>query len=393
MRVLFVASELQGSATYRYRNENIARCLRRAGHDSEVVYVGQSRVRVDADIVVLHRVCAVPEGLAFARAARAIGAALVYSTDDTVYDAESFPDYGEPWDAIRAFAPLHAEMLAEADAVLTSTDYLADDVSRIFGPEKPVFTVRNFLSEELLHLSEAAARRRQGSRNESVVIFGYMSGSATHNVDISVATAALHEILISREKTRLLLVGPLRVDNVLANLEQVGKVIRVPFVPWQKLPETIATTDVNLSPLNVNHRFVRGKSEIKFLEAAAAGVPTIATATEGLTEAVPADAIAFCRDRADGFGNNDNLDWLGNLERLLDPDVRRDLAERAYGHTLEHGTEEAQSERVAATFERIAALPRQTRGDTKRNTGPVRVNFPFAPPKYLAKAILRGWKR
>ncbi|MBC8139518.1 MAG: glycosyltransferase [Fibrella sp.] len=392
MRVLFVASELQGSATYRYRSENLARCLRRAGHTAEVVYVGQSRVRLDADVVVLHRICAVPEGIAFARAARKIGAVLVYSTDDTVYDAESFPDYGEPWGAIRAFAPLHAEMLAEADAVLVSTDYLARDISRIFGPEKPVFTVRNFLSEELLRLSETAARQ-QAEKDGSVVTFGYMSGSATHNVDISVATPALQEILLSREKTRLLLVGPLLVDSVLSRFERVGKVIRAPFVPWQKLPGIIAMTDVNLSPLNLNHRFVRGKSEIKFLEAAAAGVPTIATATEGFTESVPGDAISYSRDAVDGYGNNDSMDWFANMERLLDPDARRDLADRAYLHTLTHGTEETQSSHVAATFERVAALPRKGRGDTQENTGQVWVNFPFAPPKYLAKAILRRMKQ
>ncbi|MBC7805539.1 MAG: glycosyltransferase [Akkermansiaceae bacterium] len=392
MRVLFVASEQEGSATFRYRSENLARCLRRSGHIANVVYVGQSRVRVDADVVVLHRVCAVPEGLAFARAAREIGAMLVYSTDDTVYDAQSFPDYGEPWGTIRAYAPRHAEMLAEADAVLASTDYLARDISRMFGPEKPTFTVRNFLSEELLRLSETAGRQQRG-KDKGVVTFGYMSGSATHNVDISVATPALYEILLSREKVRLLLVGPLLVDSALGNFERFGKVVRAPFVSWQKLPEIIAATDVNLSPLNLNHRFVRGKSEIKFLEAAAAGVPTIATATEGFTEAVPPDAIAYSRDAADGYGTNDNLDWFSNLERLLDPDARRDLAERAYLHTLTHGTEEAQSAHVGATFERIAALPRKGRGDTTQNTGRVWVNFPFAPPKYLAKAILRATKR
>jgi glycosyltransferase involved in cell wall biosynthesis len=392
MRVLFVASELEGAATYRYRNENIARCLRRAGHTADVVYVGQSRVRVEADVVVLHRICAVPEGMAFANAARKIGAALVYSTDDTVYDASSFPDYGEPWGAIRGFAPLHAEMLAEADAVLTSTEYLARDVSRIFGPEKPVFTVRNFLSEELLRLSENAERKQTG-KDKNFVTFGYMSGSATHNIDIAVAAPALYEILMSREKTRLLIVGPLLVDSTLERFERVGKLIRAPFVPWQKLPEIIATTDVNLSPLNLNHRFVRAKSEIKFLEAAAAGVPTVATATESFMEAVPGDAISYTRDATDCLGNNDSLDWFGSMERLLDPDARRELAERAYRHTLTHAIEDVQSAHVAATFEQIADLLRRGRGDVARNTGSAWVNFPFAPPKYLAKAVLRGLKR
>ncbi len=393
MRVLFVTSELPGTATYRYRSENLARCLRGHGHDAEISYVGQSRVRVDADVVVLHRVCAVPEGLAFARAAREVGAVLVYSTDDTVYDAESFPDYGEPWGAIRAFAPLHARMIADADAVLVSTEYLGSDITRVFGPDKPVFTVRNFLSTELLELSEAAQRRRAG-RDDGMVTFGYMSGSATHNVDISVATPALYELLLTREKARLLIVGPLIVDSEIAGFERYGKVVRVPFVPWRDLPEIIASTDVNLSPLNVRHRFTRAKSEIKFLEAAAAGVPTVATMTEGFGEAVPGTAIAYCRDIVSLGGGNDNSGWYDNLEALLEPDARRALADRAYEQMLASGTQEAQSPHVVATFERIAALQSGGAGDERgaaleRGAGGVRVNYPFAPPKYLAKAILR----
>lgn len=391
MKVLFVASELPGSATYRYRNENLARCLRRVGHSVEVAYVGQSRVRVDADVVVLHRICDVPEGVAFARAAREVGAALVYSTDDTVYDADSFPEYGEPWGAIRAFAPRHARMLAEADAVLTSTEYLAADISRLFGPDKPVFMIRNFLSQELLEISESAGREQTG-KDTGVVTFAYLSGSATHNTDISVATPALCELLISREKVRLLIVGPLLLDSALEGFARYGKLVRVPFVPWRKLPEILATVDVNLSPLNLNHRFVRAKSEIKFLEAAAAGVPTVATATEGLTEAVPGDAVAYARDTLDIPGESRH-GWLENLERLLDPAARRDLADRAYGHALTRGTEEVQTANVAATFEKIAAVARKSRGDASQNAGHAWVNFPFAPPKYLAKAILRSLKQ
>lgn len=380
MRVLFVASEPEGSATYRYRSENLARCLCRAGHEAEMVYVGDSRVRVEADVVVLHRVCTVPEGLAFARAARKIGAVLVYSTDDTVFDAGSFPESGDPWDAIRAFAPRHAEMIAEADAVLSSTDYIAAQIRRIFGADKPVFTVRNFLSGELLALSEAAERKREPG---DFVTFGYMSGSATHNADFAVVAPALYELLTTHENTRLLVAGTLQLDNRFLRLERVDKLLRVPFTPWRDLPEIVAQTSVNLSPLNLRCSFVRGKSEIKFLEAAAAGVPTVATATEGFIESVPADAVSYCTD---------NQNWLDSLQDLLDPDTRRAQADRAYAHTLTHGTEEVNAAHVAETFQAIAALPRQNKGgkgNGEHTTSAVWVNTPFAPPKYLAKAILR----
>lgn len=379
MRVLFVASEVAGTATYRYRSENLARCLRRAGHEAEVVYVGQSRVKVDADVVVLHRICMVPEGIAFARAVRKTGGVLVYSTDDTVFSAESFPSYGEPWGRIRAFAPSHAEMLVEADAVLVSTEHLKNEVTRTFGPDKPVFTVRNFLANDLLQLSEQAARTAPPKDGKTITL-GYMSGTATHNRDIPVASGALNELLTTRDHLRLLLVGPLALESDLARIEQYGKITRAPFVPWNKLPEVIAQTDINLAPLNLNFSFVRSKSEIKFLEAAAAGVPTIATATEGFTEAVSPNAITYCRD---------NQHWQRNLEWLLDPDYRHEQVARAYEHVVTKGCEEAVWQLVADTFALIAAVPRKGNGDTAIRDRNVWVNYPFAPPKYLAKAVLR----
>ena len=380
MRVLFVASEPPETATYRYRSENLARCLRRAGHNAEVVYVGDSRVRVAADVVVLHRVCTVPEGLAFVRAARATGAVLVYSADDSVFDADSFPSDGEPWTAIRAFAPRHAAMVAEADAVLTSTEYLAGRVGRLFGAHKPVFTVRNFLGDELLRLSETAG----GSGHDAqFVTLGYLSGSATHNADFAVIARDVREVLMSHDNTRLLLVGTVEISSHFEELAQFGKLIRVPFTPWRDLPRLLTRTDINLSPLDLRHGFVRGKSEIKCLEAAVAGVPTIATATEGYTESVPPDAVAYCHD---------NRGWRDTLESLLDENARRALSERAYIHTLTHGTEEAQTAHVARVFEAIAALSRPGNGDTERGGAGAWVNYPFAPAKYLAKAILRRLK-
>ena len=145
----------------------------------------------------------------------------------------------------------------------------------------------------------------------------------------------LSDLLYSREKARLLIVGPLTLEGPLATLAEHNKVFHHPFVPWTDLPAIIARIDINLAPLEIKHRFVRAKSEIKYLEAAAVGVPTIASPTEGFAEAVPEDAIAFCPQ---------NTNWKENLERLYDDaEYRKGLADRAYLHTLNHGT--ARSER------------------------------------------------
>jgi glycosyltransferase involved in cell wall biosynthesis len=51
------------------------------------------------------------------------------------------------------------------------------------------------------------------------------------------------------------------------------------FVPLDQLPNEIAQFDVNLAPLEVGNPFCEAKSELKYFEAALAGVPTIASPT------------------------------------------------------------------------------------------------------------------
>lgn len=377
MHVLFVAAEPPPSATYRYRSENIAAALHRSGHTTEVVHVGQSRVRVRGDVVVLHRISAVPEGVAFARAARDAGAALVYSTDDAVFDADAFPPGGEPWARIRWFAPLHAAMLCEADAVLVSTDYLAREATRLFGKVKSVFTVRNFLAPALLALSERAAKEKQPA---DTVTFGYFSGTATHASDFALVAEPLAELLYAREKARLLVVGHLALGGALKRLQEHGKVTQIPFVPHARLPGLLASVDINLAPLDLRYSFARGKSEIKFLEAAAAGVPTIATRADGFAEGAPESACAY-------FG--DETAVSDDLARIFDDAPRRSaLADAAYAYVLRAGTEEAHAEHTAETFARIGALPTKSRREDARADG-VWVNFPFAPMKYVVKGVQR----
>ena len=78
--------------------------------------------------------------------------------------------------------------------------------------------------------------------------------------------------------------GTVALPSPLRRFEESGQVRRHPYVSWRELPGLIAQVDINLAPLDLTRMFNHAKSEIKFLEAAAVGVPTIAARSAALLE-------------------------------------------------------------------------------------------------------------
>lgn len=380
-RVLFVANDPPGAAVYRYRCENLADVLRACGWQADVASVGDGQIRVDHDVVVLHRICAVAEGRALARAARACGATLVYGADDLVFEAEAFTDPGDA--RKRRFAPLHAAMARDADAVLVSTEFLAGQVRAAFGGDKPVVVARNFLSPELERLSKTA-RDQRGKPTEAsdAVTIGYGSGTPTHDADLASIALPLADVLHAHPNAILTLIGPVAPPPPIATA--LGdRLRRLPFVDWKALPDTLARLDINLAPLDLTRRFNQAKSEIKMLEAGAVGIPTIASASAGFREALTPDPMA-------GLLAETPDDWRRLLKSLVtDAEARADAGCRAHAFARRYATADAQRAPLDAIFRQLAALPRQRPGQPVATV--VRRN-PLTP-KNIARRALQLLKR
>lgn len=381
LRILFVSGTPPGSATCRYRCEHFAQALRRRGTEVDVVYIGQPRVRVAHDIVVLYRVCATTEGRNFARAARACGAVLVYSTDDLVFDAQDAP--AEMGDRFRAVAPLHRAMLSDADIAIASTEYLADRM-RQAAPETPVVTLRNFLGEDLIEFSETAALKGSEARKSERVTFGYFSGTPTHDADLAVIAEPLCKVLKNHPSTELLLVGPVQIPASLGEQDKTGQIRRLPLVPWQTLPQLMIEQGVavNLAPLDITSLFCHAKSEVKFLEAGILGIPTIASSAKGFGEAIPnAGGNEGC------FLAADSSDWERWLNLLgHNRSVTAGAGVRAYDFVRVLGRTETNADRIFDFFQSIACRYQPETTSSRRETV---VNWPFSPRYALKSALER----
>ena len=342
MRILFVYPSQADDATNRYRCVHLCEALVAAGHTAEHVSAGQDAVRVAHEIVVLHRMPWGGPGSAFAAAARCIGARVVYSADDLIFDLEHarhtgtlFPDDPLRYRHSKREAEANLQTLQNADATLFSTKFLTQFASLHkvaprgypeHGAAAEGELIRNFLGTELLALSQSARERREAFlklRQDDRVTLGYLSGSPTHDADLADIALPLAAALERFPQARFLVVGMVALPEPLRRFEQNGRVRRHPYVPWRELPGLIAQVDINLAPLDLTRPFNHAKSEIKFLEAAAVGVPTIAGRSAALLET---EGAHLC---------GTDCEWTEALASWLSAPEKRHAAAEAALATLE----------------------------------------------------------
>ena len=305
-RVLFLTG--MDGAPLRYRAWNLIERLERAGLRGDVLY--HSDVRAGpaasaADVLVLYRAPFSESVARVVAAARARGVLVLFSSDDMVFRTDDLAgapalDHPDPRvvDGYRQSVEGHERCLAASDAFLGSTPELVDAAA---GSGRPGYCLANGLSDRLSALSKRAQRREWSGGGP--VRLGFFSGTDTHDADLGMIAPALEEVLERLSDTSLVLAGPVLTPPA---LERFGaRVQRWPFMAWNELPARLASLDVNLAPLDTARPFNLGKSEVKWIEAAAVGVPTVASDAPAFTRASRAGRAAMLcgstRDWRDGL--------------------------------------------------------------------------------------------
>lgn len=298
--------------TRRYRSLHLYEQLRLAGVDCALSHLMDPRLPdlvQNVSAAILHRVAADGYVARLLERLRKQNALVVLDADDFLYDPEIMrwidsPDFQDPVRArlYRQEIMRHRATLEYCDAVTVSTGALAR-MMEPFG--LPVKVHRNAFSLEMLALSEAAGRQR--SRRADRVVLGYASGTRTHDRDFAMIQPALREVLRRSPQAELWLLGDIDPGDTWGSLR--GQVRFFPRVPWRELPARLAMLDINLAPLVPESPFNQAKSEIKYMEAALVGVPTIASPTDAFSHAIVPGQNGFLADRPE--------EWQSLLEQLI----------------------------------------------------------------------------
>lgn len=277
------------------------------------------------DAVIFYRVTATPGVVEAIDATRAAGKPSFYEIDDLMFDATRFPDSFESYGGqitralyatlIIAPAELRAAM-ALCDFGIASTPALGREMAGVLG-EGRVLVHHNALHdphEALLRLKPAPST---GSR---IKIF-YGSGTQAHNEDFeALAAPALLRVLQEQPQVDLVILGYLTLPPGFAPFK--ARITRIdPIWDITLYWQVMATADINIAVLKPG-LIADCKSEIKWLEAALVGIPSIVTPTETYRGVI--------EEGRTGLFAIDPEQWHAALTRLVtQPELRRTIGRAA----------------------------------------------------------------
>ncbi|CAO4172806.1 glycosyltransferase [Methylorubrum populi] len=278
-----------------------------------------------ASAVIFYRVAAFPGVLHAILYARALGLPTIYEIDDMVFDAAVFPDPLESFEGqitskqyvdLQYGVPLFHYAMRACETGLASTPALAERM-RLLVRSGVCHVLRNGLDARNLPFLR---RDRQPFSETSLTIF-YGSGTRAHNQDFNeLAAPGLLAMMARHPQIRLVIAGYLRLGDGFRpfahRVRQLGFTNDVSAY-W----EALSGADINLAVLAPG-AFADAKSEIKWLEAAMCGIPSIVSATRTYRE--------ILTDRQDALLAETVQDWTKALSALItDPELRRTVGRQA----------------------------------------------------------------
>lgn len=250
--------------------------------------------------------------------ARERGIATIYEIDDDIWNiAPVFKAYGD-----KCLRPDDCEaIMRECDIVTVSTPELAQVVKERL-PEKNVVVVHNAIDMEMWESAYIERQTAVGNEKETVTI-GWMA-SQSHLMDAPLVGEVLRDLMLKHKHLRLHFIGWIDMKSFLGDIMAPFKdrIQCDDWAPVSQLADAMKDFDIGLLPL-VDHPWNRSKSELKYLQYSALGIPAVASPLPCYTRTIT-DGAGFIAE------NNSPGSWYKHLDCLIcDAELRRCVGARA----------------------------------------------------------------
>jgi glycosyltransferase involved in cell wall biosynthesis len=259
------------------------------------------------------------------------GSTVLYEIDDWIHGVADVPGHAlkaryNPG-ALKAFEAC----MRAADGIICSTDWLA----RTYAERNPrTYTCRNGIDPKRFAVTRPARAH---------VGIGW-SGGTGHEAALGPWLSAVADVMRAHPQTTFITVGE-RFGDELAPEFGKRRARSVPFTDMEVYPAAMTHFDIALAPAAPGGYFL-GKSDLRWLEASALGIPVIAD---------PA-VYPEIEPGVTGFHASTPEQARAALERLVtDPELRAAVGARAREHVLERRS-------IGVAAEAWAAALRRARG-------------------------------
>jgi len=323
--VLFITSGIGDSA--RYRAYNQAEELNKHGIKARVMVLDHPRLSKFSSrfkIFIFNRTLVTAQAKKLIEKIKKQNKEIIFDTDDLVFNAELM----HQTESYQKMNPLEKKQYEKnvGEEILkdpyvktctTTTSFIKNILEEKY--QKKVFVSRNKINDSELEITNKIAIKKIFTNSDKIKL-GYFSGTMSHNKDFATIAEALVRIMEKYSQVKLVLVGPLEIENKLNKFKD--RIIHSGLAPIKKHYENIASVDINLAPLVKDDPFCEAKSELKFFEAGIVKTPTIAVRNQTFSEAI--------EDGVDGFLADSIGEWVEKIEKLiLDKNFRKGMGEKA----------------------------------------------------------------
>jgi glycosyltransferase involved in cell wall biosynthesis len=232
------------------------------------------------------------------------GIKVLYEIDDDLHAIAKMPGHTYA-EKIRKRLRAYELCMGASDGIITATDFLADRLRKF---NSNVWVCENHIDVERYQLSR--------NRKDSNVVIGFSGGIGHENT----LNKWLEYIKIATEDDH---VEFMSIGARYGDLVPGGK--SIPFVQVEQYPGALSNFDISLAP-GADNNFFRAKGQLKWIEASALGIPTIAFRTPYV------DIV----NGQDGIVVNDKFEFRDALCNLInDGTLRKMLGENARARVIE----------------------------------------------------------
>jgi len=269
--------------------------LRALGHDATANAILPVGSLDELDLIVGQRVC-MPGASTTWQSMATDGRALVFEVDDDLTNVH--PTNSQPFEFFQAPGVLDRlkANAAVADAVTVTNGHLADVMS-VYNPN--TFVLPNMIDESMLTVERVRCDR---------VTVGW-TGSASHTLDFDAVAKPLSSFLRRNPEIQLHLMG--------ADYRRTLGRPQGRFTDWNPDPtrhHEAIDFDIAVIPL-AYHMFNRSKSDVKFLELSALGIPVVASNYGPYAESI--------QHGVTGFLVKQDHEWTKYLRALTQDEAMR----------------------------------------------------------------------